>query len=47
MARNTVRAAAAGTPPKYECGAVGSLVDVYEPRIRALLAVTVTAQPVL
>jgi transposase len=28
-ARNTVRAAlAAGTPPKYERGAVGSLVDV-------------------
>jgi len=39
LARNTVRAAlAADTPPRYERGAVGSLVDVYEPRIRSLLA---------
>ena len=39
LARNTVRAAlASGAPPSYERGPVGSLVDGYEPRIRALLA---------
>ena len=39
LARNTVRAAlAADEPPKYERGPVGSRVDAFEPRIRALLA---------
>ncbi len=39
LARNTVRAAlAADAPPRYEREPVGSVVDVYEPRIRALLA---------
>ena len=39
LARNTVRAAlATDAPPNYERGPVGSLVDGYEPRIRALLA---------
>jgi len=39
LARNTVRAAlASDAPPRYERGAVGSLVDGFEPRIRALLA---------
>ena len=39
LARNTVRAAlAADAPPRYERGPVGSVVDDYEPRIRALLA---------
>ena len=39
LARNTVRAAlAADEPPKYQRDPVGSLVDAYEPRIRALLA---------
>ena len=39
LARNTVRAAlASDAPPRYERGVVGSLVDGYEPRIRALLA---------
>ena len=38
LARNTVRAAlASDAPPKYERGPVGSLVDGFEPRIRALL----------
>ncbi len=38
LARNTVRAAlAADTPPRYQRGPVASLVEVYEPRIRALL----------
>ena len=33
LARNTVRAAlASDAPPRYERGAVGSLVDGYEPR---------------
>ncbi len=39
LARNTVRAAlAADAPPRYERGPVGSVVDEFEPRIRALLA---------
>lgn len=39
FARNTVRAAlAADAPPKYERARAGSMVDAYEPRIRALLA---------
>lgn len=39
LARNTVRAAlAADEPPKYVRGQVGSLVDGFEPAIRALLA---------
>ena len=39
LARNTVRAAlASDAPPRYERDAVGSVVDDYEPRIRALLA---------
>jgi transposase len=39
LARNTVRAAlASDKPPKYERGPVGSVVDGFEPRIRALLA---------
>ncbi len=39
LARNTVRAAlASDSPPKYERSAVGSMLDAYEPRIRALLA---------
>ncbi len=39
LARNTVRAAlASDTPPKYERGPAGSMLDVFEPRIRALLA---------
>jgi len=38
LARNTVRAAlASDAPPKYERGPVGSVVDEFEPRIRALL----------
>ncbi len=38
LARNTVRAAlATNAPPKYERGAVGSVTDVVEPQIRALL----------
>lgn len=38
LARNTVRAAlAADAPPRYERGPVGSVVDEFEPRIRALL----------
>jgi hypothetical protein len=38
VARNTVRAAlASGAPPKSERAAKGSIVDVVEPRIRALL----------
>ena len=40
-ARNMVRAAlASDAPPKYERDLVGSMVDDYEPRIRALLADT-------
>lgn len=39
LARNTVRAAlASDAPPKYQRGSVGSVVDVFEPRIRTLLA---------
>lgn len=39
LARNTVRSAlASDAPPKYEGAPAGSLVDAYEPRIRALLA---------
>jgi len=39
LARNTVRAAlAADVAPRYVRGPVGSLVDDFEPRIRALLA---------
>jgi hypothetical protein len=39
LARNTVRAAlASDVPPRYERGPVGSLVDVYESRVRMLLA---------
>ncbi len=39
LARNTVRAAlASDTPPKYERGPAGSMLDAFEPRIRALLA---------
>lgn len=39
LARNTVRAAlASDAPPKYERAPAGSMLDVYEPRIRALLA---------
>lgn len=39
LARNTVRAAlASDTPPRYERAPAGSMLDVYEPRIRALLA---------
>ncbi len=39
LARNTVRAAlASDAPPKYERRPVESVADVYEPRIRALLA---------
>jgi transposase len=39
LARNTVRAAlASDVPPRYERGPAGSVVDAYEPRIRALLA---------
>ena len=38
VARNTVRAAlASDRPPKYEREPRGSVVDAYEPRIRALL----------
>lgn len=41
VARNTVRSAlASAEPPKYSRVASGSLLDVYEPAIRALLAVT-------
>jgi transposase len=40
VSRNTVRAAlASDAPPKYERRSVGSAVDVFEPRIRELLAV--------
>ena len=43
VARNTVRAAlASDTPPKYERKRSASLVDAYEPQIRALLARTPT-----
>jgi transposase len=39
IARNTVRAAlSSDRPPKYERAARGSIVDPYEPQIRALLA---------
>ena len=39
LARNTVRAAlASDTPPKYARGPARSMLDGYEPRIRALLA---------
>lgn len=39
LARNTVRSAlASDAPPKYVRAPVGSAVDAYEPRIRALLA---------
>lgn len=39
LARNTVRAAlAADEPPKYQRGTSGSVVDGFEPAIRALLA---------
>lgn len=39
LARNTVRAAlASDTPPRYERGPVGSVADVFESRIRELLA---------
>jgi transposase len=39
LARNTVRAAlAADAPSRYERARVGSRVDVFEPRIRLLLA---------
>ena len=39
LARNTVRSAlASDTPPKYQRGPVGSVVDDFELRIRALLA---------
>nr|WP_239455383.1 IS21 family transposase [Nocardioides gilvus] len=39
LARNTVRAAlASNTPPKYGRDPAGSMLDVYEPRIRELLA---------
>ena len=39
LARNTVRAAlASDVAPRYERGPVGSLVDVYESRVRMLLA---------
>lgn len=38
VARNTVRAAlASDSPPRYERGAKGSIVDEVEPQIRALL----------
>lgn len=41
VARNTVRSALrADGPPKYERAAAGSAVDVFEPEIRRLLAVT-------
>jgi transposase len=41
VARNTVRSALrADGPPKYERAAAGSTVDVFEPEIRRLLAVT-------
>jgi hypothetical protein len=43
VARNTVRAAlSAGTPPKYERESPGSMVDAFEPQIRALLGKTPT-----
>ena len=39
VARNTVRTAlASDRPPKYERASRGSVVDAYEPAIRALLA---------
>jgi transposase len=39
LARNTVRAAlAADAPPRYERASGGSRVDVFEPKVRALLA---------
>lgn len=43
VARNTVRAALASDgPPKYERARVGSVVDAFEPQIRALLSKTPT-----
>ena len=39
LARNTVGAAlASDSPPRYERAAAGSMLDAYDPRIRALLA---------
>lgn len=43
VARNTVRAALASDgPPKYERASAGSVVDEFEPQIRALLSKTPT-----